>query len=89
MFSTLGWDVNFWLLLCRVKLEKPRSGYKETAEDVFCVAKFLAILKKEPHASEERVRNHLLEGSDLCDELCHFAAEVFLSSRTEFMLCYK
>lgn len=59
-------------VVCRVKLERPRPGYKETAEEVFSVAKFLAVLKKEPYASEDKIRSQLLEGLDLCAELCHF-----------------
>ncbi|KAG0586072.1 hypothetical protein KC19_2G061600 [Ceratodon purpureus] len=53
-----------------VKLEEPRSSYKESAEEVLCVARFLDILKKEPHASEEIVRNRLLEGGVLSMTFC-------------------
>lgn len=50
-----------------MKLGKPCSRFKETADGVFIVAKVLALLKKEPQASEDRVRNHL-EGSGLRNE---------------------
>ncbi|XP_024400871.1 protein ENHANCED DOWNY MILDEW 2 isoform X2 [Physcomitrium patens] len=44
-----------------VKLGKPQFGYKETAESVFCIAKFLALLKEEPHASGDLVGKRLDE----------------------------
>lgn len=45
-----------------IKLGGPRSRCKESLDDVFLVAKVLALLKKEPQASEDRVWHHLLEG---------------------------
>ena len=61
-------------MLCRVKLEKPRSGYKETAQEFLSVARFLAFVKKDPHASEDTVRSNLVQGYDLCKHGLGFRA---------------
>ncbi|KAG0607072.1 hypothetical protein M758_8G001100 [Ceratodon purpureus] len=53
-----------------VKLQGPMASYKESAEEVLCLARFLGLLRKEPYASEDTVRNRLFEGGSLPMAFC-------------------